>query len=673
MTGDRLTPQELQQTLTELSTVSLQAGVPDELRKAIRALERSQLELELHNRELQETHRQLEESRCRYADLFDNAPVGYLTLNEHGLIVSVNNTALQMLRRSRIEILGSPCGALTRDRDTFQAQLAQCHATGGKVTFEVLLAFSTGLSLPVQVVMERVPAPDLVNGEVEFRTTLTDLSDLKKAQEDLDKVRQLLMQAMQSAKLSVWSRDLATGIVRMWSTAQSALSPEGSEWEGTAEDTYRTLHPDDMDRVRRTVEDTIAHGSDFRLEMRVRGDDGGYVWSESRGHVRRDARGTPLFLEGISLRIDDAKKSEEMLQDVARFPRENPSPILRCRPDDGTLLYANPASIALLESIGTRIGAPLPAAFLSVVREAFSSGQSRMLDFRLADQDFSFQVVAIRDLGYVNLYGRDVTAQHKTEEVMQRQADLIELSPDAMFVRTLDGHITFWSKGAEKLYGYTKDEALGKTSRELLVTSLPLPFEEIVATLRAGGQWSGELVHRRRDGKLLTVQSRWLLRPGTGAYAEEIFESNVDITERKRMEEALRHSEERFRMLIETSKEPVAILDDARRFASISQAGADILGWGRTTLIGKESGALIPADERPMFEKAVNEFQQSAEQNLAILMTRFSRQDGSRRWIEWELSPIRASGSSRGFMVRLRDLGAYLPGGTGYHKGQSEQ
>ena len=126
-------------------------------------------------------------------------------------------------------------------------------------------------------------------------------------------------------------------------------------------------------------------------------------------------------------------------------------------------------------------------------------------------------------------------------------------------------------------------------------------------------------------------------------------------------------------MLIETSGEPVAILDDGRRFASISQAGAEILGWGRMTLTGKESGALIPTDERPMFEKALDEFQQSAEQNLAILMTRFARQDGNRRWIEWEITPIRASGRARGFLARLRDLGAYLPGGSGYHKGTSDR
>jgi PAS domain S-box-containing protein len=365
------------------------------------------------------------------------------------------------------------------------------------------------------------------------------------------------------------------------------------------------VHPDDVARVRQVIEEAIAGGTDFRAEMRVRNADGIYAWSEARGRVRKDAYGKPEFLEGVTLTIEDLRRSEELLQDVARFPRENPEPVLRCR-QDGTLLYANPASREVLQQTGSALGEPLPQPFLNAVQEAFSSGHNQTLDVRVGDRDLSFRVVPIRDLSYVNLYGRDVTAQRKAEEVVQRQADLIELSPDAMFVRTLDGHITFWSRGAEKLYGYRKDEALGKTSRELLVTTLPESFDSIVTKLRRGEKWSGELLHRRRDGTFLTVQSRWLLRPGNSEYPDEIFESNVDITERKRMEEDLRHSEERFRMLIESSGEAVAILDDERRIASISQSGAQVLGWSRAILAGKETGTLIPSDERPLFERALD-------------------------------------------------------------------
>ncbi len=466
MTDDRLTPQKLQQTLAELSAYSLQAGVPEELRKAIQALELSQIELELHNSELQEAQKQLEDSRCRYADLFDNAPIGYLTLDERGTIVSANNTATLMLGQTRAEILGSSLGAFVKDQQAFHDYMERCHTADGKDRLRVLAGHPVcGGPACAGGHREGNPAQSS-RGGVEFRTTITDISALKKAQEELDKVRLLLIQAIQSAKLTVWSRDVKAGLVRMWSPSHPCSKLEGSEWQGTVEETYAMIHPEDVDRVREVIEGTIAHGSDFRLEMRVRNADGSYRWSESRGHVRRDAQSVPLVLEGISLRIDELKRSEELLQDVARFPEENPSPVLRCR-QDGSLLYANPASEELLGAVGVRIGESLPEPFLAAVREAFATSHNQMLNLKIGDKHFSFQVVPIRDLSYVNLYGRDVTAQIKTEEVVQRQADLIELSPDAMFVRTLDGQIVFWSKGAEKLYGFTKEEAVGRTSAEL--------------------------------------------------------------------------------------------------------------------------------------------------------------------------------------------------------------
>src|SRR5512140_1624479 len=543
MNDNRLTLQELQQTLAELTARSSQAGVPEDLRKAIHALELSQIELDLHNRELQEAQRQIEESRCRYADLFDNAPVGYLTLDEQGTIVSANNSAVRMLARSRGEILGQPVGPFMADENAFRRHLEHSRDGQERVVSELWLVTSSGSPLPVEMITEKATRPDSETGGIEFRTALIDLTELKKAQGELDKVRLLLMQAMESAQLSVWSRDLKTGLVRMWSSLPLMLEQEHGEWQGTVEDTYATLHPEDVGRVREVIDGAIAQGLDFRVEMRVRNANGTYSWSESRGRVRRDARGIPLYLEGISLRIDDLRRSQGLLQDVARFPAENPSPVLRCR-QDGTLLYANPSARSLLDETGVGIGDRLPQIFLPMIEQAFSSSGIQMLNIRIAKRDYSFQVVPIRDLSYVNLYGRDVTDQLKAEEVVQRQADLIDLSPDAMFVRTLDGHITFWSKGAENLYGYTREEAIGKTSNELLGTTLPEPFESIIARLRSGERWTGELIHRRRDGKLLTMQSRWLLRPGNGEYADEIFESNVDITERKRMEEELRQSEE---------------------------------------------------------------------------------------------------------------------------------
>ncbi len=124
----------------------------------------------------------------------------------------------------------------------------------------------------------------------------------------------------------------------------------------------------------------------------------------------------------------------------------------------------------------------------------------------------------------------------KLDEAVQRQAALIDLSPDAIITKKLDDTITFWSLGAEKVYGYTKEEAIGKKSRTLFKTKFASPFENIEEQLKKEGKWSGELYHETKSGRELSIQSYWLAKFDENCRMVEIFESDVDITERKNAE-----------------------------------------------------------------------------------------------------------------------------------------
>jgi PAS domain S-box-containing protein len=116
------------------------------------------------------------------------------------------------------------------------------------------------------------------------------------------------------------------------------------------------------------------------------------------------------------------------------------------------------------------------------------------------------------------------------------QANLLDLANDAIFVRSAEGRITYWNKGAERLYGWTKEEALGKSTHELVFTEFPTDVSDILG--RDG--WEGELHQRRRDGSRVTVASRWTTLRDRDGTPVRWLEINTDITARKRAEEAAR-------------------------------------------------------------------------------------------------------------------------------------
>ena len=129
----------------------------------------------------------------------------------------------------------------------------------------------------------------------------------------------------------------------------------------------------------------------------------------------------------------------------------------------------------------------------------------------------------------------DISARKRAEELLQRQADLLDQSHDAIFTWKIGGGITYWSRGAEVLYGYAREEAIGRSSHELLQTRSDVSVQEIEAQVAQHGSWYGELIHSTRDRRSIMVESRHVRVCYDGErYSLEV---NRDITARKHAEE----------------------------------------------------------------------------------------------------------------------------------------
>ena len=138
-----------------------------------------------------------------------------------------------------------------------------------------------------------------------------------------------------------------------------------------------------------------------------------------------------------------------------------------------------------------------------------------------------YQYVAIRS---------DITERKRAEEQIREQAALLDQAQDAILVRDLDHNILFWNKGAEKIYGWTAEEVVGRNATDVLFKDHSEPFDAARQAIIQNGEWQGEMHQTRRDGAEINVQSRWTLVRDDQGQPKSILVINTDITEKKRME-----------------------------------------------------------------------------------------------------------------------------------------
>lgn len=169
----------------------------------------------------------------------------------------------------------------------------------------------------------------------------------------------------------------------------------------------------------------------------------------------------------------------------------------------------------------------------------------RCQDGREFPVDISLRPVLLGDQLLTLAAVRDVSEQRRAERerFQQRaqihlQAGLIDLAHDAILARDALGRVTFWNKGAEALYGWTAQEALGRITSSLLQTRFPIDLADIEAHLERQGYWEGELVQICQDGRVVLVESRQALMRDEYGHLTAMLEINRDITRRRQREQA---------------------------------------------------------------------------------------------------------------------------------------
>ncbi len=182
---------------------------------------------------------------------------------------------------------------------------------------------------------------------------------------------------------------------------------------------------------------------------------------------------------------------------------------------------------------------------------------------------------------------------------LQQQEDIFELVNDSIMTRSMEGVIEFWNHSAEELYGWRKEEAIGRVSHSLLKTQFPKPLEEIESELIRERRWEGKLVHTTRDGSLVAVESRWSLelKEQIGALVEI---NTPSIDPEPRPEES-RYRRKEPRNLVEPRHEDIfELVNDSVMTRSMegviefwNHSAEELYGWRKEEAIGRVSHNLL--------------------------------------------------------------------------------
>ena len=432
----------------------------------------------------------------------------------------------------------------------------------------------------------------------------------KEAEEGLKQSEERFDLAVKGANDGLW--DWSGSDIRketQWWSPQfyELLGYKHGEIEPSLRTFERLVHPEDKNKTVKTIFGHLEGRMPLNMEYRLKTKSGEYRWFRTRGQALWDQEGNAVRMSGSTQDITERKRAEEEIEMLAKFPSENPDPVLRIS-KDGILLYTNTASELLLSECGCKLGEIVCEEWLVTALEALSSGTAKKTEREVGSRVFSIIVAPIVKSGYVNVYGRDITERKRAKESVEnlrRQNEMILNSAgEGIFGLDCEGRHTFINPAAANMLGYKIDELLGQPSHEIWHSCRPdgeiYPEEQcpIYAAYRDGKIHRGDNeVFWRKDGSWFPVEyvSTPIRENGKLAGAVVIF---GDITERKRIENELAESEQKYRDLYDYAPVGYHEIDTTGRIVRINQTEAQLLGYKVSELIGKSKIDLVVPEQR---------------------------------------------------------------------------
>ncbi len=258
--------------------------------------------------------------------------------------------------------------------------------------------------------------------------------------------------------------------------------------------------------------------------------------------------------------------------------------------------------------------------------------QYKKKDGAYVDVEISMRLIKLLEEEVVQLFVRDITDRKLTQEKIDMLAQAIKGITECVSITDLNDKVIFVNDAFETIYGYSKEEILGKSILMIRSSSNPSDINTEIIENTAKGGWQGEIINRSKEGREFPVYlSTSILKNDKGIPVAYIGIAS-DITERKKAEEAVKQSEKRFQDLYDSAPDMYFSITPAGRVKSVNNYGAEYLGYEIEELIGKEIWKVIHPEDRESVSERINEIF-SKKTESAKLEFRKIRKDGSIIWV----------------------------------------
>lgn len=348
------------------------------------------------------------------------------------------------------------------------------------------------------------------------------------------------------ARVGGWAVDIRTGELD-WSDGINLILDYPLGQIPDLEQAINWYPEPDRSAIVAALERCQAEGEAFDLELWTTTATGRRIRVRAVGEAERDDQHQITRVHGAFQDITDRYDLEQRSRSLAERLEstiESMSDALFIVDRDWTFTFLNRRCEDLLQRsreslLGANLWVEFPPAiggdFDHAYHQAMETGRTQSLVAFYEPLQTWFDVSAYPTPDGLAVYFRDVNDRIQAQHEIERRQAMLEQVADAIIIRSLDHRILDWNGGAEQMYGWTADEAVGRSIRDLLY-DVPDAFDLATESLMRDGSWTGEIAQRHRDGTEIIVQARWTRVVDRDGLPDSILAINSDVTEQKRIE-----------------------------------------------------------------------------------------------------------------------------------------